>query len=108
MKPKVIFFDAGGTLFQPYPSVGHVYAKVAAIHGVQVDPEHVDKIFHEKWHERNGATTLAGISSEKIERDWWYGLVRDVFGNLGEFKDFDRFFQELFDLFARAECWRLF
>ena len=36
-KPQVIFFDAGGTLFRPYPSVGAVYAKVAAKHGVQVD-----------------------------------------------------------------------
>jgi len=107
-KTKVVFFDAGGTLFRPYPSVGHVYAKVADAHGVHVDPAHVDQIFHEKWHERNGASTLAGISSEKIEREWWYGLVRDVFGNLGEFKDFDGFFRELFDLFARAECWRLF
>ena len=30
MKTKVIFFDAGGTLFRPCPSVGAVYARVAA------------------------------------------------------------------------------
>jgi putative hydrolase of the HAD superfamily len=35
-------------------------------------------------------------------------LVRDVFKNLQEFDDFDAFFTELYDLFARAECWRLF
>ena len=29
-------------------------------------------------------------------------------GNLGEFDNFDAFFQELYDLFARAECWRLY
>jgi len=107
-KIKVVFFDAGGTLFRPYPSVGAVYARVAAQHGVKVDAERVEKAFHEKWHERNGMTSLAGLSNEKIERDWWYALVRDVFGNLGEFGDFEAFFQELYDLFARAECWRLF
>jgi putative hydrolase of the HAD superfamily len=107
-KTKVIFFDAGGTLFRPYPSVGHVYARVAATHGVQVDPLHVEKTFHAKWHERNGMTSLVGLTSEKIERDWWYGLVRDVFGNLGEFASFDDFFHELYDLFAKAECWRLY
>ena len=32
---KVIFFDAGGTLFRPYPSVGAVYAQTAAKHGAQ-------------------------------------------------------------------------
>jgi putative hydrolase of the HAD superfamily len=107
-KTKVVFFDAGGTLFRPYPSVGAIYARVALAHGVRVDAAHVEKTFHDKWHERNGMTTLAGLTSEKIERDWWYSLVRDVFGNLGEFDNFDAFFQELYDLFARAECWRLF
>jgi putative hydrolase of the HAD superfamily len=105
---KVVFFDAGGTLFRPYPSVGDIYARTAAKHGVRVDAETVEKAFQQKWHERNGMTTLAGLSSEKIEREWWYRLVRDVFGNLGQFDDFDVFFQELYDLFARAECWRLF
>lgn len=107
-KPKVIFFDAGGTLFRPYPSVGAVYARVAELHGVIVDADKVEKTFHAKWHERNGMITLAGLSSEKIEREWWYGLVRDVFGNLAAFDDFDAFFQELYDLFAKAECWRLY
>jgi putative hydrolase of the HAD superfamily len=105
---KVIFFDAGGTLFRPFPSVGAVYAATAARHGITVDPEHVEKAFHDHWHLRNGMTTLAGLTSEKIEREWWHNLVRDVFKNLGAFDDFDLFFQELYDLFARAECWRLF
>lgn len=105
---KVVFFDAGGTLFRPYPSVGDVYARTAARHGVRVNAEQVEKTFHAKWHERNGLAALAGASSEKIEREWWHALVRDVFGNLGAFDNFDAFFHELYDLFARAECWRLF
>jgi putative hydrolase of the HAD superfamily len=107
-RTSVVFFDAGGTLFRPFPSVGAVYARVAAQHGVHVEAEHVEKIFHAKWHERNDLASLAGQSSEKIEREWWHSLVRDVFGNLGQFKDFEAFFQELYDLFARAECWRLY
>ncbi len=106
---KTIFFDAGGTLFRPYPSVGHVYARTAAKHGVNVDPKRVEKLFHAKWHERNGIKALVEQSSEKIERDWWYGLVKDIFSSSpSPFKDFDAFFHELYDLFARAECWRLF
>jgi putative hydrolase of the HAD superfamily len=126
---KVIFFDAGGTLFRPYPSVGAVYSLVAARHGVKADPEVVEKAFHQHWHSRNGLSTLSGLTSEKIERDWWRQMVMDVFttpfavpaesgggtptdGIGGDsrmpFKDFDAFFQELYDLFARAECWRLF
>lgn len=107
-KHKVVFFDAGGTLFRPYPSVGGVYAQTAKKHGVVVEAETVERIFHAKWHERNGMVALTGKTSDKIERDWWYALVRDVFGNMEQFKDFDAFFEELYDLFARAECWRLF
>ncbi len=106
--PEVIFFDAGGTLFRPYPSVGHVYAKTAARHGVQVDPEQVEAEFHKAWHLRNALSVQGEQTSEKVERQWWQALVRDVFGNLSAFEDFDAFFDELYDLFARAECWRLF
>jgi len=63
-------------------------------------------------------TTLAGLSSKKIERDWWYGLVKEIFepfiGDVGAHSgaplqfQFDEFFEELYELFARAECWRLF
>jgi putative hydrolase of the HAD superfamily len=107
-KIQAVFFDAGGTLFRPYPSVGEVYARTAARHGVTVEASAVEKAFHDQWHQRNGLTSLAAETSERIERDWWYALVRDVFGNLAEFRDFDAFFKELYDLFARAECWRLF
>ena len=107
-KAKVIFFDAGGTLFRPYPSVGEIYARVAKTHGVHVDAGQVEQTFHAQWHKRDGTASLSALSSEKIEREWWYALVRDVFGNLGAFDNFDAFFHELYDLFARAECWRLF
>jgi putative hydrolase of the HAD superfamily len=107
MPDKIIFFDAGGTLFRPWPSVGHVYAQTALKHGVHVDPAVVEKAFHEKWHLRSGQN-LEKQTSEKIEREWWYALVRDVFHNLEAFDNFDAFFAELYDLFAQAECWRLF
>ena len=105
-KPAVIFFDAGGTLFRPWPSVGDVYAQTALRHGVRVDAAVVEKAFHEKWHLRNGQTNAE--TSEKIERAWWYAFVQEVFHNADAFDDFDAFFAELYDLFARAECWRLF
>jgi putative hydrolase of the HAD superfamily len=107
-KTQVVFFDAGGTLFRPYPSVGEVYAATALRHGVRVSAQEVETAFHAQWHERNGLSAVTGQTSEKIEREWWYRLVRDVFHDLESFQDFDAFFEELYDLFARAECWRLF
>jgi putative hydrolase of the HAD superfamily len=107
MPAKIIFFDAGGTLFRPWPSVGDVYARTALKHGVRADPAMVEKAFHEKWHLRNGLSSL-GQTSEKKERDWWHAFVRDVFHNVDAFDNFDAFFADLYDLFAQAECWRLF
>ena len=36
IKLEAVSLDAGGTLFQPWPSVGEVYADVASRHGVKV------------------------------------------------------------------------
>jgi putative hydrolase of the HAD superfamily len=135
-KIKAICWDAGGTLFRPYPSVGEVYSRVALKHGVALEAVHIERRFHEAWHARNGLASLASLSSDKIERDWWHALVKDVFepltptsprlpasrrtsGDLsplrgegervrGSFENFDAFFTELYDFFATAECWRLF
>lgn len=104
---KVIFFDAGGTLFRPYPSVGEIYSRTAARHGVTVTPEELERLFHDAWHARNGLASLTGATSDKIERDWWQSLVKEVFAAT-PFQDFEAFFGELYELFARPECWRLF
>ena len=56
-------------------------------------------------------TTLAGLTSEKIEAEngGTQTRARMYFGNLGAFRRFRlAFFRELYDVFARAECWRLF
>lgn len=125
---KAVFFDAGGTLFRPEPSVGEVYAEVAAHHGFTAPAEKIEKVFHELWTERDGLASLRGHSSEKKEREWWRGLVWDVFSKLeqtgdrlmeskdkttcplfvGEIEDFEAFFAELYDRFARPETWVLF
>ncbi len=109
-KIKTIFLDAGGTLFRPYPSVGAVYAATARKHGHRFcEAEDLEKRFHSAWHHTNGLASLRGKSTAKIERDWWHQLVKQVFaGEEKHFDDFEAFFEELFDVFARPEVWRLF
>ena len=104
-RAKAVFLDAGGTLFRPYPSVGEVYAEVAGRHGLPVDPQKVEEFFHEIWQKRDG---YANPSTKKEEKTWWRILVREVFSQLGEVKNFDVFFEELYDRFARPETWKLF
>ncbi|MDP3980513.1 MAG: HAD-IA family hydrolase [Chlamydiota bacterium] len=104
-KTKAVFFDAGGTLFCPYRSVGDIYADTAKRHGLDVTGEEVDRCFREIWLRKS---SLSALESTLDERTWWYELVHEVFLSLGVFDDFDAFFNELHELFARPEIWHLY
>ena len=105
---RAIFFDAGGTLFHPYPSVGEIYAEVASRHGCRVRAEALEKQFRDIWAHRNGLTSLASHSNEKEERQWWHCLVKEVFAPFGVIRNFETFFDELYDVFARPSSWQLY
>lgn len=105
---KAVFFDAGGTLLHPFPSVGEIYKRVAGYHGCEVDAEQIEKGFRDAWLKRDGMSHLTAHNSEKIERQWWRDLVHEVFAGIPGLRDFEVFFTELYDTFARPECWKLY
>ncbi len=105
---KAIFFDAGGTLLHPYPSVGEIYAEVAARYGVKASSQEIEKKFREIWIQREGLAQLSAHSNEKIEKDWWRNLVAEVFSSYSLGDQFEKFFDELHRLFAEPEVWRLY
>jgi putative hydrolase of the HAD superfamily len=102
---KAVFFDAGNTLFRPYPSVGHVYSRMARKYGCHAAPAWVEKRFQEEWKRRNG---LANLKDERREREWWYHLVRRVFGARFPKGKFRAYYDELYELFAEPKTWRLY
>jgi len=104
---KVVFFDAGGTLFHPYPSVGEIYARVGAKYGCRGEAAQLEKLFREAWLKRD-FSSLSSRSNEKIERDWWRELVREVFSAAGGVDDFEAFFDELYRCFGEAGAWRVY
>lgn len=105
---RAIFFDAGGTLFRPYPSVGEIYERVASKYGCKARAGELEKKFHDAWLKRDGLKALASHLSEKIERDWWRELVHEVFDEYALGGRFETFFEELYDVFARPSSWELF
>lgn len=105
---SALLFDAGGTLLHPYPSVGEIYAEVADRYGTRVASQDIQKKFMEEWRRRDGMSQLTVHVDEKIEKDWWRAIVRDVFAPFGLVERFEEFFEELYDLFARPEVWRLY
>jgi putative hydrolase of the HAD superfamily len=99
MKIHAITFDAGGTLIEPWPSVGHVYAEVAEQYGVRVEAEELNRRFVAAWH----------VEREfDYSRDAWAGLVDEVFSGLSSELPSRTFFDELYGRFAEADTWRVF
>jgi len=105
---KAVFFDAGGTLLRPYPSVGEIYSDFAKKHGKKVPSDEVNRVFYELWHRRNGLAALKTGTGEKIEKTWWRDLVRDVFERFGGIDNFDKFFDDLYHSFASKDTWKVF
>lgn len=92
---KAVTFDVGGTLIEPWPSVGHVYAEVAERHGYQFAHEALNQRFRAAWKAKRNF---------QHSRADWAALVQDTFGT----SDCDSFFPELYDRFASAKVWRVF
>lgn len=105
---KAVFFDAAGTLFEAKEPVGHTYARIAARHGLVAGDIVVSAGFRRAFSSTPGLAFGPGRSEDelrRLEREWWRELVRRSFAGLGEFDDFDRFFDELFSYFAEPSHW---
>lgn len=94
---RAVFFDVGGTLVRPWPSVGEIYARVAARHGLAVQPGGVETAFRSAW---GRVEPVNGLRSSS--REWWRRLVSVVVPGATE-----ELFAALFDEFTRAEVWEV-
>jgi putative hydrolase of the HAD superfamily len=98
-QPKVVLFDAVGTLFGVVDSVGVQYAKVANRHGVETIAAALDLAFY-------AAFKQAG-QIPQLEYNWWKAITRSSFADIA-FADFDAFFADLFAYFAGPKPWFLY
>ncbi len=100
MEIKAVTFDVGGTLIEPWPSVGHVYVEIASRHGVtSVTPELLNSRFNEVWNARNAFNDT---------RTGWEDLVNEVFHGLASPRTCAAFFPELYDRFSQPDAWHVF
>jgi putative hydrolase of the HAD superfamily len=96
---QAITFDVGGTLIEPWPSVGHVYAAVAAEFGIRdVAAGDLDLGFANAW------TTRQRFDHS---RDAWREVVTRTFSNAGQTLA-PSCFDAIYNRFARASAWRIF
>lgn len=96
---RAVTFDVGGTLIEPWPSVGHVYAAVAARHGVTgLSPEALTRRFGAAWQARKDFA---------YTRAEWADLVDHTFAGLCERPPSESFFDDLYQRFDQPDAWKM-
>jgi len=96
---RAVTFDVGGTLIEPWPSVGHVYASVAREFGVHgLAPEKLTARFQRAWRAR---------AAFDYTRAGWYDLVRETFAERAAELPAG-FFPAVYDRFAVPAAWRVY
>jgi putative hydrolase of the HAD superfamily len=94
---EAVSFDAGGTLIEPWPSVGEVYASVAREFGIDCSAARLNAQFVNAW------TTRSGF---KYSRDEWHDVVRHSF--LGVSDVSPQLFDAIYDRFSESSAWLIY
>ena len=99
-KTQAVTFDVGGTLIRPWPSVGAVYAGVAARHGhADIEPEILNRQFAAAWKAKKNFDH---------SRRAWLDLVEKTFAGLVDQGVVKEFFNDLYDCFSKPQAWQVF
>ena len=97
---QAVTFDVGGTLIDPWPSVGHVYADVAARNGFRdLDPEELNRRFGEAWRAK---------ANFDYSRAAWSEIVAKTFYGSGGSAEEISFFPDLYERFTAPDVWRVY
>lgn len=114
----LILFDLVGTLIETAggpAGVGSAYARMAARHGVAVDPSLLDAAFRAEFHPLRLGEGRAGRGADLVDREraHWRLIVERVFARSGALdalapEAFGRLFDDLFAHFASAAAWAPF
>ena len=105
---RTVFFDGAGTLFHTREPAGLSYAKIARRFGLDADERLVTDSFKRAFAAAPGLAFGPGRQPSQLrelERDWWRRVVRETFAKLGQFPDFEAYFEALFAFFADPANW---
>ncbi|MDA0750235.1 MAG: HAD-IA family hydrolase [Verrucomicrobia bacterium] len=96
---EAIVFDVGGTLIEPCPSVGHIYADVASGCGhSDLDPTRLNDQFAEAWRAKG--------DFQYNENDWERLVIRTFEGLVSE-ADCRIMFPKLYQRFEDPGVWKV-
>ena len=95
-----ISFDATGTLFDPMPSVGAIYAEVLHQHGVFISEPELEMRFMAEFHKsRSYPMPIIDEAHEKLR---WHKVISEILGD--DFSDI--IFEDLWQTMAEGFRWK--
>ena len=100
--PQCISFDVGGTLIEPWPSVGAVYADAARCLGIQADGAELNQRFAASWIDARKKPGGFDYS-----RSAWKELVRSTFGEALPPALLEGVFESIWHRFERPDVWKV-
>jgi len=97
---NTISFDATGTLFDPMPSIGGIYAEILQQHDVFLFEPELEMRFMAEFHKSRSAPLT--IVDESHEKHRWHSVVRGILGD-----DFSEpIFENLWETMAEGYRWK--
>lgn len=108
---RFVYFDVGGTLLDPTPSVGRVYAEAGAPLGLLASASDIEAAFRRQWSAHIAALGRAALTLAKTEEenfDWWRQLVFRVLEDVGFAGDREAVFRACWAAFERPSAWHVY
>ncbi len=96
---EAVLFDVGGTLIEPWPSVGHIYADVAKESGWKdVDSEKLNQQFSAAWKSK---------TDFHYSPEHWKELVIKTFEGMVPLEACLELFPKLYERFEDPRVWKI-
>ncbi len=96
---RAVTFDVGGTLIECWPSVGDIYAEIAAHHGFAVSAALLNRRFKAAWR---------AFPEFRHSRSQWAELVDTTFSGLVAPSPSRTFFPMLYKRFSEPGAWHVY
>ncbi|MDP9224756.1 MAG: HAD-IA family hydrolase [Actinomycetota bacterium] len=84
---KIIFFDAGGTILEPYPTFAEAFTRICRSHGYEVSPRDVRGVLHDLGPDVGEVAEETGVfnatTSPEKSRVFWGHLYERFLEALG-------------------------
>lgn len=108
--PQGLLLDAMGTLIGLREPVGRTYARLAAAHGLNLDPQRIELGFLEAYSQAPPLAFpgLAGAELRQAELAWWSERIRCSLTAAGATTLPASLGEDLFNHYAEAAAWQVY